>query len=118
MLANNKLSLQSYAIGGNLADEVLSSIRNAVAFGTQERLAKKYEAHLYQAEFYGVKVKRTLAIMTAGMMMIFYLNYGLAFWQGSKFLIDGETGLSNVLIVTLAMMLGKTSCIPLASIRF
>jgi ATP-binding cassette subfamily B (MDR/TAP) protein 1 len=115
MLANNKMSLESYARGGNLADEVLGSIRSAVAFGTQERLAKKYESHLLHAEFYGFKVKRTLSMMTAGMMMIFYLNYALAFWQGSKFLIDGETGLSNVLIVTMSIMLGKSAHILTAS---
>lgn len=106
MLKNNKNSLESYAIGGNLADEVISSIRNAIAFGTQDRLAKRYDEHLTRAERFGFKVKSSLAVMVAGMMLILFLNYGLAFWQGSKFLVDGETSLSSVLTVTMAVMIG------------
>ena len=37
----NKKSLDSYALGGTVAEEVISSIRNAVAFGTQEKLARQ-----------------------------------------------------------------------------
>ncbi len=35
-------ALQSYAVGGSLVEEVISSIRVATAFGTQDRLAKQY----------------------------------------------------------------------------
>lgn len=42
----NKQSINFYAVGGSIADEVISSIRNAVAFGTQDRLAKQYDQHL------------------------------------------------------------------------
>lgn len=106
MLKNNKNSLDSYAMGGNLADEVISSIRNAIAFGTQDRLAKQYNQHLTKAEYFGFRVKSSLACMVAGMMLILFLNYGLAFWQGSKFLINGETNLSSVLTVMMAVMIG------------
>ncbi|KAI9871551.1 MAG: GTPase-activating protein, partial [Watsoniomyces obsoletus] len=41
----NKKSLQAYAEGGSVAEEVLGSIRNAVAFGTQDKLAKVYDVH-------------------------------------------------------------------------
>lgn len=102
----NKQSLEAYAQGGSLADEVISSIRNAVAFGTQERLARQYDDHLKKAEFFGFRVKSAIACMIAGMMMVLYLNYGLAFWQGSKFLIDGETSLSNILTILMAVMIG------------
>ncbi|KAF4983113.1 hypothetical protein FZEAL_1407 [Fusarium zealandicum] len=102
----NKQSLEAYAHGGSLADEVISSIRNAVAFGTQERLARQYDTHLRNAEFYGFRVKGAIACMIAGMMLVLYLNYGLAFWQGSKFLIDNETSLSNVLTILMAVMIG------------
>ncbi|RFU73423.1 abc transporter [Trichoderma arundinaceum] len=106
MLTHNKSSLEAYAQGGSLADEVLSSVRNAVAFGTQDRLAKQYDKHLQKAEFFGSRVKASLACMIAGMMLILYLNYGLAFWQGSKFLIDGIIPLSKVLIIMMSVMIG------------
>ncbi|KAK5989148.1 ABC multidrug transporter atrD [Cladobotryum mycophilum] len=106
MLRHNKASLEAYAQGGSLADEVLSSIRNAVAFGTQDRLAKQYDKHLQKAEFYGSKVKSSMAIMVGGMMLILYLNYGLAFWQGSKYLTEGIIPLSKVLIIMMSVMIG------------
>lgn len=106
ILKNNTASLEAYAQGGSLADEVISSIRNAVAFGTQERLAKQYEKHLTKAEYYGFRLKSALAIMIAGMMLILFLNYGLAFWQGSKFLIDGIIPLSRVLTIMMSVMIG------------
>lgn len=106
MLKHNKDSLESYAQGGSLADEVVSSIRNAIAFGTQDRLAKQYDKHLQKAEYYGIRVKSALAVMIAGMMLIMFLNYGLAFWQGSKFLLDGIIPLSKVLIIMMSVMIG------------
>ena len=106
MLKNNKNSLEAYARGGSLADEVISSIRNAVAFGTQERLARQYDKHLVKAEYFGFRVKSYLAIMIAGMMLILFLNYGLAFWQGSKFIIEGVVPLSKILMVMMSVMIG------------
>lgn len=106
ILKYNKQNLEAYAQGGSLADEVISSIRNAVAFGTQDRLAKKYNEHLIRAEYFGFRVKSAIAVMISGMMLILYLNYGLAFWQGSKFLVDGETSLSHVLTILMAVMIG------------
>jgi ATP-binding cassette subfamily B (MDR/TAP) protein 1 len=106
MLKNNKQSLDSYAIGGNLAEEVLSSVRNAVAFGTQDRLAKQYDQHLIKAEHFGFRVKATLSIMVSGMMFILFMNYALGFWQGSAFLINGEIPLQKILIIVMAVMIG------------
>ncbi|KAF7542542.1 hypothetical protein G7Z17_g11483 [Cylindrodendrum hubeiense] len=106
ILRYNKQNLEAYAVGGSLADEVISSIRNAVAFGTQDRLAKQYDNHLRKAEYFGFRVKCTLSCMIAGMMLVLYLNYGLAFWQGSKFLVDGDVPLSKVLTILMSVMIG------------
>ncbi|TDZ29406.1 Leptomycin B resistance protein pmd1 [Colletotrichum spinosum] len=102
----SKQSIESYAHGGSLADEVISSIRNSVAFGTQDRLAKQYDEHLTKAEYFGYRVKATIGVMVGLMMTILYLNYGLAFWQGSKFLIEDGIPLSNILIIMMSIMIG------------
>lgn len=106
MLKNNKKSLDAYAQGGSIAEEVISSIRNAVAFGTQDRLAKNYDKFLQQAEVYGFKVKSTMAMMFGGMMLILFLNYGLAFWMGSHYLVEGIIPLQKVLVIMMAVMIG------------
>jgi ATP-binding cassette subfamily B (MDR/TAP) protein 1 len=102
----SKANINAYAQGGTVADEVISSVRNAVAFGTQDRLAKQYDGHLVVAEGFGFRQKATVAIMFAGMMLILYLNYGLAFWQGSEFLVEGVIPLSKVLTIMMAIMIG------------
>jgi ATP-binding cassette subfamily B (MDR/TAP) protein 1 len=99
----------SYAEGGSVAEEVISSIRNATAFGTQDKLARQYDKHLANAERYGFKTKFALAIMVGGMFLIIYLNYGLAFWMGSRFLVDGEINLSSILTILMAVMIGAFS---------
>ncbi|MCJ1466071.1 GTPase-activating protein [Pseudocyphellaria aurata] len=105
----NKQSLSSYALGGTVAEEVISSIRNAVAFGTQEKLARQYDLHLQEAAKWGLKLKIVLGCMIAGMMCILYLNYGLAFWQGSRYLVKDEISVSSVITILLAIMIGAFS---------
>ena len=102
----NKQSLTSYALGGSVAEEVISSIRNATAFSTQKKLARQYDAHLAEAEKWGLRLKLTLAMMIGAMFCIIYLNYGLSFWQGSRYLVAGEITLSQVLTIMLSIMIG------------
>lgn len=102
----NKQSLSAYGLGGTVAEEVISSIRNAAAFGTQEKLARQYDKHLKEAEKWGLRLKISLGCMIAGMMCIIYLNYGLGFWQGSRFLVEGNANVGEILTTMLAIMIG------------
>lgn len=112
-----RLSIQSqgeYAKGGTVAEEVLSSVRNAIAFNTQDKLAKVYDSYLVVAEARGRKLQMALAGMMAGMMTLLYLNYGLSFWQGSRFLVQGEVSVGQVLTVLYACMIGSFSLANIA----
>lgn len=103
---NSKASLESYSQGGNHAGEAISSIRNVVAFGAQDRLAAHYEQYLRRAEFYGYRVKCTTAIMVAVTMFIIFASYGLGFWQGSRFLAEGMISLSQLLMTMMSIIIG------------
>jgi ATP-binding cassette subfamily B (MDR/TAP) protein 1 len=105
----NKKSLAAYALGGSVAEEVLASIRNAVAFGTQDKLAKQYDVHLQEARHWGIRSKSALGCMIGSLLCIIFLNYGLAFWMGSRFLVSGETTLAHILTIVLAVMIGAFS---------
>ena len=105
----NKKSLKAYAEGGSVAEEVLGSIRNAVAFGTQDKLAKVYDLHLFEARKWGFRSKSTLAGMIGCLLGLIFFNYGLAFWMGSRFLVSGETTLAHILTIILAVMIGAFS---------
>jgi ATP-binding cassette subfamily B (MDR/TAP) protein 1 len=104
----NKLALDSYAEGGTVAEEVLSSIRNATAFSTQDKLSKQYDVYLKRAEYYGLRFKSILGVMIGVMMFIVYCNYALAFWQGSRYLVAGTDNvtLAKILTILLSMMIG------------
>ncbi|KAJ5584031.1 ABC multidrug transporter mdr1 [Penicillium hispanicum] len=105
----SKLSLDSYGAGGTVAEEVISSIRNATAFGTQDKLAKQYEVHLHVAERYGTRLQMALGVMIGAMFGIMYLNYGLGFWMGSRYLVAGEVNVGQVLTILMAILIGSFS---------
>ena len=105
----NKKSLAAYAEGGTVAEEVISSIRNATAFGTQDKLAREYDNHLTEAEKSAFKMKAVLGSMIGFLMCYVYLNYALSFWQGSRYLVAGVMSLSDVLTILLTVMIGAFS---------
>ncbi|KAL5043996.1 hypothetical protein BDW71DRAFT_187008 [Aspergillus fruticulosus] len=105
----SKKSLDSYGAGGTVAEEVISSIRNATAFGTQDKLAKQYEVHLYEAEKWGTKNQVVMGFMIGAMFGLMYSNYGLGFWMGSRFLVDGAVDVGDVLTVLMAILIGSFS---------
>lgn len=105
----SKKSLESYGVGGTVAEEVISSIRNATAFGTQEKLAQQYDTHLHEAKKWGVRLQTILGCMIGAMMGTVFLSYGLGFWMGSRFLVSGEMELSAVITILMAIIIGSFS---------
>jgi ATP-binding cassette subfamily B (MDR/TAP) protein 1 len=106
MMGNMNQSLAAYSQGGSLTYEVFSSIRTAVAFGAQDRLSSRFEVHLARAEGFGFRFKSAVGMIVAGLQLIMFLGYALAFWQGSKLLNKGEIPLSTLLVVLMSVMAG------------
>lgn len=106
MMKNSSESITAFAHGSTLADEVLSSARTAVAFGLQDRLSKQYDKHLEKAEYYGFRLKAAVGVMVGGIMLLLYMSYALAFWQGSTFLLRGEISLNHVIVVMMTVLMG------------
>jgi ABC-type multidrug transport system fused ATPase/permease subunit len=74
MQKHEKRSLDHYAEGATLAEEVISTVRVAHAFGTQERLLNKYDTHLNLAEKSGSIKSIVIAIQ---MFSIFFVIYAV-----------------------------------------
>jgi ATP-binding cassette, subfamily B (MDR/TAP), member 1 len=68
-----------YASAATVAEEVLSSVRTAQAFGTEEKLARQYDQSLISAQKVGYKKAAVLSCMFAAIFTLVYLAYGLAF---------------------------------------
>lgn len=103
------LSLQQYGKGGTLAEEVLSSIRNAAAFNAQDKLASRYDVFLTTAERTGIKTKGATGLLIGLMYCLIFLNYGLSFWMGSRFLVDGQMTLSQVITIQMVIIIAAFS---------
>src|ERR1700694_4875627 len=74
MQKHEKRSLDHHAEGATLAEEVISTVRVAHAFGTQERLVEKYDTHLNLAEKSGWIKSIVISIQ---MFSIFFVIYGV-----------------------------------------
>ncbi|KAH8129751.1 ATP-binding cassette, subfamily B (MDR/TAP), member 1 [Trichoderma asperellum] len=105
----SKLSFQSLAIGSTVAEEVISSIRTATAFGSHDRLARQYDSYLIAAERSGIKMQIIQAVMIGSLYAIMFWNYGLGFWQGSRFLVNGEADVGQILTILMAILTGSYS---------
>ncbi|KAM6985033.1 bile salt export pump [Aplochiton taeniatus] len=80
--------LQAYAKAGAVADEVLSSIRTVAAFGGEEKEAERYDKNLVEAQSWGVKKGTIIGVFQGYLWCIIFLCYALAFWYGSKLVIE------------------------------
>jgi len=85
-----QMARQYIAEGGTIAEEVISTIRTAQAFGTQNALAELYDTHVDKAT--GVEI--TSAIFRGGSFAAFffvlYSAYGLAFSFGTTLINEGH----------------------------
>ncbi|EZF95025.1 hypothetical protein H113_04572 [Trichophyton rubrum MR1459] len=102
----NKKYLGHSAEGGTVVEEVISSTRNPVAFNTQEKLARRYDGYRVEAKKSGFKLKSATSSMIGFLFLYIYPNYGLSFWMGSRFLVDGSVGLAQILTIQMAIMMG------------
>ncbi|KDQ62305.1 hypothetical protein JAAARDRAFT_54276 [Jaapia argillacea MUCL 33604] len=107
-------SLKHVAEGGTHAEEVISTIRTAQAFGTQEILSEMYDTHIHEAR--GVDQKA--AFWHGGGMAVFffviYSAYALAFSFGTTLINEGHANAGQVVNVFLAILIGSFSLALLA----
>ncbi|XP_051565285.1 bile salt export pump isoform X2 [Myxocyprinus asiaticus] len=107
--------LKAYAKAGAVADEVLSSIRTVAAFGGEHKEAERYDKNLVEAQVWGIKKGAIIGVFQGYLWCIIFLCYALAFWYGSKLVIETRElspgGLVQVFFGVLmgAMNLGQAS---------
>lgn len=99
-------SLGAYASGASTAEEAIGSVRTVTAFGMQRALVRRFEGHVATARKAGTRSGIALACMIAAMNGIIFWSYGLAFWQGSRFLEQGRVSLSAILTISFANITG------------
>ncbi|KAI0059986.1 P-loop containing nucleoside triphosphate hydrolase protein [Artomyces pyxidatus] len=104
-----QLSLKYVADGGTLAEEVISTIRTAQAFGTQKILAGMYDVEVNKA----ADVDAKAAIWHGGGLAVFffiiYAAYALAFSFGTTLINEGHATPGQIINVFMAILIGSFS---------
>ena len=94
----------AYAFASSLADEALASTRTATAYNMQKALVERYTAALRAGSVYGFRSRLTSNIMLGSLFFMTSFIYALAFWQGSRFVVQGEIELQNVVVIVLSVV--------------
>jgi ATP-binding cassette, subfamily B (MDR/TAP), member 1 len=74
-----QLIVKEYAFASTIAEEIISSVRTAQAFGAQAKLSKLYDDNLVAAQRAGYKQQLSGAVMLAAMFFSIYSFYALGF---------------------------------------
>ncbi|KAH8825379.1 multidrug resistance protein 1 [Flagelloscypha sp. PMI_526] len=109
-----QLALKHVANGGTLAEEVISTIRTAQAFGTQRILSNLYNGFAGQA----LEVDMKAAMWHGGGLSVFFFviygGYGLTFSFGTTLINSGHATPGQVVNVFFAILIGSFSLALLA----
>ena len=110
-----KLSLKHIADAGSLAEEVISTIRTAHAFGNQRVFTALYDSHIASSHKLDVKSAAASGIGLSCLFFVVYAMYGLAFNFGTTLVIHGHATVGIIVNVIIAILIGSTSLAMMAS---
>ncbi|GAB5575717.1 bile salt export pump isoform X1 [Prionailurus iriomotensis] len=99
--------LKAYAKAGSVADEVISSMRTVAAFGGEKKEVERYEKNLVFAQRWGIRKGIVMGFFTGFMWCLIFFCYALAFWYGSKLVLDDEEYTAGTLVqIFLSIIVG------------
>ncbi|VDB95413.1 unnamed protein product [Peniophora sp. CBMAI 1063] len=107
-------SLTFVAEGGSFAEEVISTIRTAQAFGTQKTLSRLYDVSVGKAFSVDSRAALWQGCSFAVFMFIMYSAYALAFDFGTTLINSGHADAGQVINVIMAILTGSISLVMLA----
>ncbi|CAH0547999.1 unnamed protein product [Brassicogethes aeneus] len=91
-----KKELEAYGSASAIAEEVLTSIRTVVAFGGQHKEMQRYTEKLNVAKTMNIKKAKFFAFGFGLLWFFIYGSYALAFWYGTKLVVDRLNGGNDV----------------------
>ncbi|KAK2465352.1 hypothetical protein APHAL10511_002706 [Amanita phalloides] len=109
-----QLSLKYVADSGTLAEEVISTVRTAQAFGSQKILSGLYDKHIDDSRRVDVKISIGQSAGMAAMFFIIYSAYALAFNYGTTLINKGLADSGVVVNVIMSILIGSFSLALLA----
>ncbi|KAI0755198.1 P-loop containing nucleoside triphosphate hydrolase protein [Daedaleopsis nitida] len=109
-----QMSLQHVAEGGTLAEEVISTVRTAQAFGTQHILSDLYDTHVNKSRDVDMKAAVWHGAGLSFFFFVIYGGYGLAFNFGTTLINRSQATPGEIVNVIFAILIGSFSLALLA----
>ncbi|KAI0673480.1 multidrug resistance protein 1 [Trametes maxima] len=108
------MSLQYGAESGSLAEEVISTVRTAQAFGIQHVLSDLYDTHVTKSRAIDSKGAIWQGLHLSFWTFLLYASYALAFSFGTTLINHGHANAGEVVSVILSILAGSFSFALLA----
>ncbi|KAJ3014216.1 UNVERIFIED_CONTAM: ATP-binding cassette, sub-B (MDR TAP), member 4 [Siphonaria sp. JEL0065] len=105
----------AYAEAGAVAEQVIAGIRTVYSFSLQSRFVVKYDAKLEKAEAADKLGGLTRGIGFGCFMLVMFCTYGLAFWYGSRLVLQGTMPGQDVLVTFFSLMMGSFALMMIPS---
>ncbi|KAH8078408.1 multidrug resistance protein 1 [Cristinia sonorae] len=102
-------SLGHVADAGTVAEEVISTIRTAQAFGSQALLASKYDQDIFKSRSAELASSVYHGSGLAVFFFVIYSAYALAFSYGTTLINNSLSDAGQVINVILAILMGSSS---------
>lgn len=87
-------------------EEIFGGIRVVKSMAIEQRLAQDLEPYLERIKKWSTNARHALAWLLAFIFAIIFLNYGLAIWQGNRFMKGGDGNVGSIITVLLALNVG------------
>lgn len=109
-----QLSLKHIAAGGTIAEEVISTIRTAQAFGSQKVLSGLYDEKINESHRVDAKAAIWHGAGLSVFFFVIYCAYALTFSFGTTLIGQGNATAGEVVNVFMAILIGSFSLALLA----
>ncbi|PPQ85425.1 hypothetical protein CVT25_006317 [Psilocybe cyanescens] len=107
-------ALKHAAEGGSLAEEIISTVRTAQAFGTQRILTGIYNSHMEKALKIDIKAAISQSVGIGAFFFVLYSAYALAFSFGTTLVNSNHINGGQAINVLLSILVGSMSLSVLA----
>ncbi|KAJ5910541.1 hypothetical protein N7504_005184 [Penicillium tannophilum] len=97
-----KLGLAQCVKAENLAQEVLSAMRNVIAYGSQQRYSNKYHEALKGPTAVDFRERFIFGVIVAGSFLVLHWTNGLGLWQANHLFQQGKCTIPEALTILYA----------------
>jgi ATP-binding cassette subfamily B (MDR/TAP) protein 1 len=95
----SQMELDTYAVAGAIAEEVLSSIKTVISFNGQKEEINLYEKTLEKSREVGIKKSIATGASIGMLFCLIFCLYGFTFWYGAKLILVESYTIGRVMIL-------------------